>query len=177
MNAFQQDLCGQVTLVPPAATFAAALSSRVYLTFDAASPCPRCVGGMCTGGARAGLSCTPVGSEDTSADCPPTASQFLSVLNVVVPALTSGQSSITSPTGFFCAGQAMPGALGFPAARRVTEQGSGPTLPLLSTSLSMNVAGTFCIEPTGTFLDAIAGLPAVGALSTGAEVDLTSVLP
>lgn len=176
MNAFLTDLCGQVTLVPPAATFAAALSSRVYLTFDANSPCPMCQGGVCTAGERAGLSCSPVGSAGTSPDCPPAASTFLSTLTVVIPALTSGQSQLTSSDGFFCDGQAAPGALGLAAARRVTEQGSGPTLPLLSTSLSMNVAGTFCIEPTGTFLDAIAGLPAVGALSTGASVDVADVL-
>jgi hypothetical protein len=40
----------------------------------------------------------------------------------------------------------------------------------------MNIAGTFCIEPTGTFLDALAGLPAVGALSAAADVDVADVL-
>jgi hypothetical protein len=177
LNVFQQDLCGQVTLVPPVATLAAALSSRVYLTLDADSPCPLCQGGVCTAGDRAGMACTPVGSAGTSPDCPPSASRFLSILNVVIPALTSGESTLTAADGLFCAGQSMPGAMGLAAARSVSEQGSGPTLPLLSTDLSMSVAGTFCIEPTGTFLDAVAGLPAVGALATGASVDLTSVLP
>jgi hypothetical protein len=176
LNAFLTDLCGQVTLVPPAATFAAALSSRVYLTFNPTSPCPICQAGICNGGERNGLSCSPIGSAGTSPDCPPAANTFLSTLTVVIPALTSGESTLTSSDGFFCDGQASPGAIGLAAARQVTEQGSGPTLPLFSTALSMNVAGTFCIESTGTFLDAIAGLPAVGALSTGAELDVTDVL-
>jgi hypothetical protein len=117
-----------------------------------------------------------VGSAGTSPDCPPTSSTNVTTNTVVNTALTSGESTLSSSDGFFCAGQSAPGALGLPAARRVTEQGSGPTLPLFSTALSMNVAGTFCIEQTGTFLDAIAGLPAVGALSTGAEVDVADVL-
>jgi hypothetical protein len=177
MNAFLEDMCGQVTLVPPVSTFAAALSSRVYLTFDGNSPCPLCQGGVCTAGARAGLACTPAGSAGTSSDCPPSPSSFLAVLTVVIPELTSGQSTLTGHDGVFCSGQPGIGALGFQTAASVSEQGSGPTLALGSTDLSMSVAGTFCIEPTGTFLDAIAGLPAVGALATGASVDLTSVLP
>ena len=176
MNAFLTDLCGQVTLVPPQATFAAALSSRVYLTLDANSPCPRCEGGVCNGGARAGLSCAPLGSAQTSVDCPPTESTFLATLTAVIPQLTSGESTMTASDGIFCGGQSFPGALGLPAARRVTEQGGGPTLSLLDLTLSMNIAGTFCIEPTGTFLDAIAGLPAVGALSAEADVDVADVL-
>lgn len=175
MNAFLTDLCGQVSLVPPTATFAAALSSRVFLTLDAESPCPRCEGGLCNAGAREGLPCTPLGSAQTSLDCPPTEATFLSTLTAVIPALTSGESTIAASDGFFCDGQSAPGAIGLAAAREVTEQGGGPTLSGL-TSLQMSIAGTFCIEATGTFLDSVAGLPAVGALSAGAEVDITDVL-
>jgi len=177
MNAFLEDLCGQVNLVPPQATFAAALASRVYLTFNPDSPCPRCEGGVCNGGERAGLSCAVGGSAGTSLDCPPLASQFLSILTVVVPELTSGESTLTSGDGFFCPGQTTPGAIGLPGARRVTEQGGGPTLDLFTQTLSMDLAGTFCISATGTFLDPIAGLPAVGALSAVGDVNLTSLLP
>jgi hypothetical protein len=177
LNAFLEDMCGQVTLVPPVSTFAAALSSRVYLTLNADSPCPLCQGGVCTAGARAGLACTPAGSAGTSSDCLPSPSSFLAVLTVVIPQLTSGHSSLTASDGVFCTGQHGIGALGIQTATSVSEQGSGPTLALGSTDLSMSVASTFCIEPTGTFLDTVAGLPAVGALATSASVDLTSVLP
>jgi len=119
--------------------------------------------------------CTAVGPAGTSIDCPPTSSTFLAVLNVVVPQLTSGTSSLSAGDGLFCDGQTMPGAIGLADARTVTENGAGPTLS--GTSLQMNLAGAFCIAPTGTFLDGIASLPGVGALSAVGQVNLTGLLP
>jgi len=174
VNAFLTDLCGRVDLVPPQATFATALSSRVYLTLDADSPCPRCESGICNGGDRDGLGCTAVGPAQTSIDCPPRSNSFLSTLTVVVPQLTSGVSTLTAPDGFFCAGQKTAGAFGLPDARSVTEMGTSPSLSGLS--LSMNLAATFCIAPTGTFLDSIAGLPTAGGLAAAGQVDITSLL-
>lgn len=40
----------------------------------------------------------------------------------------------------------------------------------------MRLAGTFCIPASGSFLDSVAGLPAVGAVSQRGELDLTQVL-
>ena len=124
---------------------------------------------------RAGLMCTPVGPAGTSIDCPPTSSRFLATLNVVVPELTSGVSSLSASAGLFCDGQTVAGAMGLAAARVVTESGAAPTL--VGTSLQMNLAGTFCIARTGTFLDGIASLPGVGALSAVGQVDITCLLP
>src|SRR5436309_2918650 len=45
VNAVAQDMCGEVDLSSAGATLNAALSSRVYLTGNVASPCPRCVAG------------------------------------------------------------------------------------------------------------------------------------
>jgi hypothetical protein len=73
VNTFLTDLYGSVNLLPPQATLTTALSSRVYFNANPASPCPRCEDGVCTGGDRAGQSCTAVGSAHTSLDCPPTA--------------------------------------------------------------------------------------------------------
>jgi hypothetical protein len=174
ISAFRTDLCGQVTLVPPAATFATALSSFVYLTLNADSPCPRCESGVCNGGERAGLSCTPIGTQLTSVDCPPERSTFIATLNVVVPELTSGTSTLTAPDGFFCDGQMLPGAMGIQAVRTVSETGTSPALNGLS--LEMNLAGTFCIPPSGTVVDVLGGLPGVGALSAVGQVDLTALL-
>jgi hypothetical protein len=129
---------------------------------------------LCNGGDRDGLPCVVGGSAGTSLDCPPTASSFLSILTVVVPQLTSGTSNLGAPDGLFCDGQTMPGALGIAAARTVTESGTSPSLN--GTSLQMNLAGTFCISPTGTFLDAIVGLPGVGALSAPGSVDIADLL-
>src|SRR5262249_38168068 len=96
VNTFLTDLCGQVTVIPPQSTFATALSSRVYLTSNPDSPCPRCESGVCTDGDRAGLTCTPLGSFNTSSDCPPSADHFLAALTVVIPQLTSGTSTISA---------------------------------------------------------------------------------
>lgn len=176
ISAFLTDLCGQVNLVPPQATFATALSSRVYLTANAASPCPRCESGACNGGPNDGLPCTAVGSLATSIDCPPPPASFISVLNVTVPQLTSGVSSLSSDDdGIFCNGQLMPGAFGLTGARMVTENGAGPTLSGLTT-LEMNLAGAFCIEASHTTLDGFAGFPGVGAISVVSEVDVSGIL-
>jgi hypothetical protein len=175
ISAFQTDLCGQVNLAPPSATFATALSSRVYLTANVGSPCPRCESGVCNGGANVGEPCTPVGSLQTSIECPPVPASFIAILNVTVPELTSGTSTLAADDdGIFCDGQTVPGAFGIPEARTVTETGSGPTLNGLM--LEMSLAGTFCIAPNGTQLESIAGLPGVGALSAVSLVDVSGVL-
>ena len=177
VNVFQTDLCGQIDLATQTSTFATALASRVYLTFDEDSPCPRCESGSCNGGDRAGLGCTPLGSEQTSIDCPPAASTFVGVLSVVIPNLTSGVSNLTASDGLFCDGQASPGAFGLPNARSVTDAGTAPSLNGL-TNLQTNLGAVFCIAPSGSeVLDVIAGLPTVGALGVSGNVDLTALLP
>ena len=92
------------------------------------------------------------------------------MLNVTVPQLTSGMSSLSSDDdGIFCNGQMVPGAFGLSGARMVSESGAGPTLSGLTT-LEMNLAGTFCIDASHTTLDGVAGFPAVGAISVVSEV-------
>lgn len=175
VNAFQSDLCGNVNLLTTQATFATTISARVYLT-NPAEPCPICSGGTCSAGANAGGACTPVGALGTSPDCPPTATAFLGSLTVPITQLGTGTSTIAADSsGLFCEGQTAPGALGLPAARQVTERGAG--FGSSGSLLGMRLAGTFCIPATGTFLDAIAGLPAVGAVSQKGELDLTQLLP
>src|SRR5690606_37762155 len=88
-NAFETDLCGRVSLLPLGATLTSTLSARVYLTGDTVAPCPLCVDGTCTGGKNAGESCTPLGSESTSIDCPPLDETFLATLTVPVTSLST----------------------------------------------------------------------------------------
>jgi hypothetical protein len=175
VSTFLTDLCGRVNLLPPQTTLTTALSSRVYVTANAASPCPRCENGVCNGGDRAGLSCTAVGSAQTSLDCPPPATHFLAALTVVLPSLTTGKSTLRSSDGFFCAEQPSAGAFGVTAARSITEVG---VPPLGSANLlAMHLASTFCVPATGTILDYLAQLPAPGALSVSGQLDLRGVLP
>jgi hypothetical protein len=175
VNAFETDLCGQVNLVPPQATFATALSSRIYLSLEPDSPCPRCENGVCNSGERQGNACTPVGVDQTSVDCPPDRVAFVGALNVVIPQLTTATSALSAPDGLFCEGQAMPGALGLAAARQVSETGVAPGAS--SNALAMNLAATFCISRTNTFVDAIGHFPGAGALSVSGQMDLNGVLP
>jgi len=56
------------------------LDSSVYLGISQSKPCPRCDGGICNGGARDGLACTPDALHSlfgaTSLDCPPLPGQL-----------------------------------------------------------------------------------------------------
>jgi hypothetical protein len=175
VSAFEADLCGRVDLLPPQATFATALSSRVYISDDSESPCPRCEGGVCNRGERAGLSCTPVGSAQTSVDCPPQLDFFVAGISVVIPELTTGTSTLSASDGLFCPGQTQPGAFGLAAARTVSETGTAPGQS--SNALQMNLAATFCVEKTGTLIDSLARLPGVGALTAAGEIELDNLLP
>ena len=67
------------------------------------------------------------------------------------------------------------GALGLSAARRISEVGVAPGGS--SNALEMTLAGTFCIPPTGTFFDTIAGLPGIGAIAAKGQLDLGGLLP
>jgi len=177
VNGFLSDLCGSVDLVTHDETLATALLSELFLTQDAASPCPLCIDGTCSGGANSGQACTPVGSLGTSQDCPPAVTTFLGTLTVVVPQLTTGTSTLTADSGgVFCPGQTAPGALGFTDARLLTETGIplGGGGSLLSTGL----AATFCVPPSGNVvLDIAAQLPAPGGFSAAGTIDLSGVLP
>ena len=175
MNAFLTDMCGSVQLLPPSATLAAALESRIYITGNADSPCPRCEAGVCNSGERAGQACTPIGSGGTSGDCPPQLSTFLASLRVVLPGLSTGPSALSSADGLFCPGQTVPGAFGIGEVRGVSEAGVPPGGSL--NALEMTLAGTFCVPSAGPLLDFVAKLPGPGALSAKGSIDLSGVLP
>jgi hypothetical protein len=175
VNAFQSELCGDVNLLNLQATFATTISARVYLTGSTTTPCPVCTAGTCSTGKNAGASCTAIGALGTSPDCLPNDTSFLGSLIVPITQLGTGTSSLSADaSGDFCAGQPAPGAFGVPTAREVIETGQG--FGAGSSLLSMRLAGTFCIPATGGLLDTLAGLPAVGAVSQGGDLDLSQVL-
>ena len=175
VNAFLTDMCGNVQLLPPTSTLAAALESRIYVTGNADSPCPRCEAGVCNSGDNAGGACTAVGTGGTSIDCPPQLSTFLASLRVVLPSLTTGTSTMTSSDGFFCPGQTVQGAFGISDVRSITEVGVAPGGS--TNALEMTLAGTFCVPSAGPLLDFVAKLPGPGALSAKGTIDLSGVLP
>jgi hypothetical protein len=175
VNAFLTDLCGQVSLLPPRASLATALEARVFLTGNLASPCPRCEGGLCNGGERQGEACTPVGTQGTTLECPPAASTYLSSLRVVIPELTTGTSTLSADDGLFCPGQTVPGALGIPGARTLSQTGVAPAGG--SDLLEMTLAGTFCLPSANPLFDAVAQIPGAGAVAAKGTLDLSGVLP
>lgn len=176
MNAFLTDLCGAVHLLPPGATFSTALSSRIYVTGNAASPCPQCIDGACSAGKNVGQPCTPIGSTNTAIECPPNDGQFFGSLTVVLPQLGTGTTTITADAnGIFCDGQTVPGAFGLPNARNVTETGSPPGL--VGGQVQMNLAGAFCIPSASPFLNTVGGFPGPGAFSAAGALDISGLLP
>jgi hypothetical protein len=178
VNGFLTDLCGSVDLTTSTSTFAAALSSGVYITNNPTSPCPRCLGNMCDSGPNAGNACTPIGTLQTTPDCPPDLHTFVARLTVVVPQLTTGTSTLTADSnGVFCPGQPDPGGMGLATARVIQETGTGLTPAGIGT-FTEALAGTFCIPKTNNALiDSVGRFPAAGALSAAATVDLSQALP
>src|SRR5262245_41781324 len=117
VNVIKTDASGTINLGTGDVTTNIPLSSRVYLTGNLASPCPKCVGGLCNAGPRAGLSCTPVRTLQTTLDCPPTPAQLQGAIDVTLNPLRTGAASLTDAAGNFCPSQAHAGAHGLPLAK------------------------------------------------------------
>ena len=172
VNAIGTDACGTADLIGGGATLSVALRSRLFLTSDQASPCPRCVAGTCTAGARTGLACGGgIGSSQTSNECPPAADDYVGELLVNPLQLSTGSSVVTDPDGRFCPGQPTPGAFGLATARTIRIAGSpllgGPTL------FSTTLAGTFCIPSSGNpLVDNAENLPGPGAVSAPGSISV-----
>jgi len=168
LNAIRHDICGAADLSDNSTEVSAGLAPRLYVTGDPMSPCPQCSGGTCTAGKRQGLGCTGgVGSKNTSVECPPRDTQFAGRLELVIPSLSTGTSTLTDPDGHFCPGQKHDGAFGVVTGTptTITEQGS----PLASNPgmiFNTTLAGTFCVPASGNpIINTNADLPGPGALS------------
>jgi len=147
-------------------------ASRVYLTSNAMSPCPRCVNGLCVGGKNAGGACTAVGSAGTSIDCLPADRAFITALQLH-EFFTTGASEKADFGAGFCADQTAAGAFGRTDAVRVTAAGApGPQIGD-GQPHDIVLAGVFCVPPTGTPpIDALVKLPGPGVVSSAAVLDL-----
>jgi hypothetical protein len=178
VNAFQDGACGELNLLTQAVSFKTGVSARTYATSNVESPCPRCIGDVCQGGANDGGACTPIGSAQTSIDCPPLDASFVGALTVTIDSGTTGTTSLSAADGLFCSGQTTPGAFGRPDARAIVTRGS-PLNPLglLSSEALMTVAAPFCIPATGApLIDVVGGLPGPGAFSVSTRIELADLL-
>src|SRR5262249_29244656 len=129
VNVIQSDAGGTGDITTGTSNVSIPLSSRVFLTGNSASPCPKCVSGTCNYGT--GTTCS-AGSNTlgTSQDCPPPPSAFLAPLAVGLNPLTTGASSMTGASGNFCpsppnpAAQRNNGAFGKTAAQCIKQAGA-----------------------------------------------------
>ena len=146
INVIQTDASGTDNLSTGASTVDLPLFSRTHLTGNATSPCPKCISGTCNAGPRAGLACTPVGTQLTTHDCPPAPSGLLAPFPVPLSLSTSG-SSKTAADGNFCPGQSAAGnPFGFSGAFGFGGQDAATPSP----SASRRTGAARVISPTAT---------------------------
>ena len=172
VNAIGTDACGAADLAANTSSLSVVLLSRLYLTSNQAEPCPRCVGGMCTAGQRAGLGCSGgVGTKQTSNECPPADSQYVGQLFVNPLQLSSGTTVKTDPGGFFCPNQTTFGAFGLATTRTIREAGvslgGGPSV------LDTTLAGIFCVPSSASpLIDNAEDIPGPAAVSVPGTLSL-----
>jgi hypothetical protein len=175
VNAILTDASGTVTPSTGDAVININLSSRVFLTGNATSPCPKCVSGTCNAGPNVGLACTPVGSQLTTLDCPPLPGGFLAPLPVNLAPLVTTTTTAVGAGGNFCTGQANPGAFGQAATQAIKQNGS-PGGDLSDGNPHAAVLGySFCVPKTNNAaVDGSADLPGPGSVGLPIDMQLAS---
>jgi len=158
------------------------ISSRVYITGNSASPCPRCLSGSCDPTWKtntnqpspdSGAACTAVGSEQTTPECRPSLPGLQGPVALALDPLTTGAVTLADPSGLFCPSQPNAGAFGQSTAERIVEVRT-PAGDLTDGGPHPIALGSaFCIPTTGNpALDAVIDLPGPGALSLGGTVQI-----
>jgi len=182
LNAIQTTASGTFNSTTGDSSVSLPLSSRVYISGNTASPCPKCLSGACdpswktntnTTSPDTGAACTPVGTQLTTIQCRPSLPGFQAPLPVDLTPLTSGTVTMTSATGFFCPNQLDAGAFGQPSTQCIKETGQAGGN--LSDGLGHNshLAAVFCIPATGNAaVDGVADLPGPGAIGLNGTAQL-----
>ncbi len=187
LNTFLSDGGGSINKTNGVAQLAFPLASNVFVTGNASDPCPRCqdlgMGLRCQAGTKFDQPCTPVGTQQTTLDCPP-AGPYLPQFPVTLDPLTTGTAMKTNAGGIFCTGQdteatTTPGAFGTSAAdsTKIATQIQGIGAPAgditdMATH-SSTLTSVFCIPATGNgLIDGSAFLPGPGMVSLPGTVQL-----
>lgn len=177
VNTMSAAASGTLDLATGEAFLNVPLASQIYITGNAAQPCPRCSAGGspaspgaggCDGGARLGQPCTSTNSQGLTRDCPPDPSQSTGTITVDLSPLFTATADKTSPSGLYCNDQppAQAGCFGRPNCRTIIETGAPAGLLATGVATDVTLVSAFCIPATGTAdLDAAAGLPGPGAVS------------
>jgi hypothetical protein len=191
LNTFQSPASGTLDLSTGASSTNVALVSDVYLTGNAAQPCPKCSGhgspsspgtGTCDRGPRTGMACTSTNSTGYTRDCPTGGTDathpctvgggacidgsHVGPINVNLSPLTTGTSNNAVASGLFCPSQPHAGCFGQPTCVSITENGVAAGAVTTGVPANATLASVFCIAATGNGLvDATADLPGPGAVS------------
>jgi hypothetical protein len=173
---------GSVNVADGTASMLLHASAHTWITTDRNSPCPRCVSGTCTTGARAGMPCTTNDPNGLTSDCVPggtDGSVDIGFINIDVELRTSPQS-ISSPDGAFCPGQdnirpGLTGCLGQRTCRSIELTGvpsAGGFLPV-GTPHNVRLATVACIPAQGNALvDSSSDLPGPGMETVSGTITL-----
>jgi hypothetical protein len=94
LNTWKAPASGTLDLSSGASSTNVALISDFYLTGNLAQPCPRCVGGVCDRGPRAGMACTATSSTGVTRDCP---TGGVGTVVTPCPAAQPGNNNCCSP--------------------------------------------------------------------------------
>jgi hypothetical protein len=200
-NTFSADATGTVDVTTGEFSGSFPLNSDVFLTANAASPCPRCLAGKCdptwtqgTGNPYpdSGKDCAAVNAAGDTYDCAPSPQTFLGPIAVGLTPITTGTASDADAAGLFCPGQANTGAFGCagdntapnglcpggnvpPLIDYIEEVGS-PAGTLSSTPAAATLASTFCIPSVGGTLgflvNGAGNLPGPGATSLPGTLEI-----
>jgi hypothetical protein len=182
LNVVQSNASGTVNHTNGDSTINLPLSSRVYITGNTASPCPKCLSGHCDPTWKTNTSttspdtnavCTAVGTRMTTNQCRPSLPGFQAPLPVSLNPLTTGTTSLTSASGNFCP-QNNPGAFGQGGAQCITQTGMNAGTSLLDhLPHNSHLVSVFCIPSTGNAaVDGVADLPGPGAFSLNGNSQL-----
>jgi hypothetical protein len=175
LNVVHTTASGTANTTTGASSISLPLASRVYISGNTASPCPKCLSGSCdptwktvtaTTSPDTGNACTAVGTKMTSNDCRPALTGFQAPLAVNLTPLTTGTTSETDSGGSFCPGQLNAGAFGKGTARCIAEKGQ--LAGDLSDQMPHNahLVSVFCLAATGNgTVDGVSDLPGPGAFS------------
>jgi hypothetical protein len=173
---------GSVNVADGTASMLLHASAHTWITTDRNSPCPRCVSGTCTTGARAGMSCSTTDPNGLTSDCVPGGSDGsvdIGFINIDVELKTSPQS-VSSPDGAFCPGQdnvrpGLTGCLGQRTCRSIEITGvpaAGGFLPV-GTPHTVRLATVACIPAQGNALvDSSSDLPGPGLETVSGTITL-----
>jgi hypothetical protein len=182
INAVQTDASGTFNGATGDSTVSLPLSSRVYISGNTASPCPKCLSGSCdptwktntgTTSPDTGTACTATGIQMTSVDCRPALGGFQAPLPVDLTPLTSGTASKTAADGLFCNPQTDAGAFGQAGAQCIQETGMPAGDLSDGQPHNSNLASIFCIPATGNAaVDGVADLPGPGAIGLNGNAQL-----